>query len=1050
MTTFDRYTDNLDPEFDDFLSDAFTDAAVTPVAHSPADTLSEDDTTWWDGDPTDIPTPTAPSPEIPTEPVPILDDEIDDADWQRFLGSETAPTADEAATADAFQIRPATPPTVGQESAPDRRRHRGYGPPEERAKRAAAHDRAEHRLAERFSRDKKQLQLRLRGTLGHLTRTDKTTTAWFVQAPAAWTMRSTERQKAAIEAEARVLSMLQNLGVERLHRRTVRASWPVAEWARAHDAWASPPPDVPDALSWSDYLVGQQHALMATGPTLKYRYWGIELPSRTGLATAVDKFASAVDRGPMARLWPSRQLNEWADAIFGRETDELNELLSELGRILGSDGVWAHPANSAELDYLLRRSATIGLPLHPAGIGAYAGHGEWETSDIIGLVDAAQPTIVPGDGYTTISGVVDGEQVTAAVIVVTIGRMGELEIPEAMLPWQVLGDGLGEPLEHSERINLWSRERARRSLKYQQDRIEAQFKHYSVEHDETPPLELMQQHALIRQIISDIDHDHTGLANRVEGWWRIAVVGSTPEDARNKVSRLRNLYEPQIQLEVEDGQFQLLREFIPGEPLANIAHRRRMSVVAASAGMAAVSDRLGDRTGVLLGTTASIEPKPFALDLWAGPERKHSSGFTPIVGTLGSGKSDLAAMTIYQAVRAGAYGVILDPSGPMSRMATIPELAPYTRVYELTRTNRPGLLNLYRIIRDPLPTDGAYDPTLPEFATTADPKAAASARYEADLRAAPAMRINEVVTVLTGMLPADLYNDQIARAVIRRAASEVGGGRDHHLGEVLDAIATLASKATDAEERKAARAVHEVLAMMRDLPEAQVLFPAEGDLGGFDEIGDERLTILTLPGLQLASPDGSEELDLRARMATPLLHIAGWQMSRLIYDRPPRERKIACIDEDKYVDATGIGRTLNLRIATDSRKYNLRALVCSQTPDPFVGLDNGEGDDKSSLANEVFIGDLAGDEHAICKALRLLKLPAGHGYEELLASLGGGGEDTYDEDAPTNRRDNYARRFIVKAADDREIVRIDWSAFVHLAHVRRALNSSPTEWGGTR
>ena len=82
----------------------------------------------------------------------------------------------------------------------------------------------------------------------------------------------------------------------------------------------------------------------------------------------------------------------------------------------------------------------------------------------------------------------------------------------------------------------------------------------------------------------------------------------------------------------------MLREFIPGEPQANIANKRHMDVEAVAAGMATVSDRIGDRRGVVLGETGSISPRPVIWDLFAAHEIKHKSGLTPIVAVPGSGR----------------------------------------------------------------------------------------------------------------------------------------------------------------------------------------------------------------------------------------------------------------------------------------------------------------------------------------------------------------------------------------------------------------------------
>ncbi|MBF6215674.1 ATP-binding protein [Nocardia puris] len=899
--------------------------------------------------------------------------------------------------------------------------------------RAAAHKRA--------TRERKNVRLRLIGTMGSITRTRTASTVWFVQRPGPWNMRPSATQERYIQNEALVLANLAEAGVTSLHRRVVRTPWPVRQWAQAHDRWADPIPDVPGALSWADYLRGQQHAMLWDNPTLKGRYWGIELPARSTTAKVLDGIAQSLSG---TTDWPvigrgAAALRAWADDAFAREEKALAEHLEHLEQIMSGQGVHARLANPAEMDYLLRRSATIGLPLDVEGV--IAGAGDWDEMDVAAIEDLADVTVTPGDGYTTVSGLVDGQRYTGYVIVLTVGRMGQLPIPERMLPWQVLGDPSGEPLEWNERIKLVPKALTIATMRRQANKIESQYDHYRVEHDENPPQELHEQYQMSQQIISDVEEDHSGLSVRTEGWYRVAVVGATPEQARRKAAMLREMYAPQISLEIEHGQYQLLREFIPGEPLANVAHCRRMSVRALSAGMAAVGDRIGDRTGVVIGQTASIAPRPAVWDLFAAHERKHKSGLTPIVAVPGSGKTFLAGMIVYQAVRAGAYAVILDPSGPLRELAFLPEFRDIADVHALTgRASRPGSLNPYRVIVDPQPDDPEYSPDHPDFRRDSDPRAAAQAKYEADVRAAAAERISVAVSVLKMMLPPARLRLEWAESVLWTAANMVGGERHHNLREVLDAIKRIADTDENVEVKTCARNILQDLEVMSQLAEARVLFPdrdAVGEPDNFDH--DYRLTILTMPGLQLP-PEGVDpsQWTPQQRMTAPLMHMAAWLANRLIYEKPRQVRKVLFLDENKYLESTGAGRTLNLRIARDSRKYKVRALVCSQLPDDYLGLDGT--DDKSALTYEVIVGDLGANAHAIEGALKLLNLPVGQGFERLLAGLGGGGEDTLDEDTDTSFQDQ-ARRFVVKMADDIELIRSDWTHFVHLAHVFAALKA---------
>ncbi|EME19369.1 ATP-binding protein [Rhodococcus triatomae] len=946
-----------------------------------------------------------------------------------------------------------TSPTVIPATEPEQAEPAGKG--KKRSKKRGRHADPEAEITrqmtaakKRNDRERKAVRLALIGVEGNVTRTRRQSTAWFVQPPGPWNMRPVGKQRRYIQNEALVVANLAESGVTGLHRRLVRTPWPVRQWAQSHDAWAEPIADVPGALSWADYLRGQQHAMLWGNPTQKGRYWGVELPPRSVLAQGLDtvgQWLVPVIDAPLLGSF-ARLVVKWAREAFLNEQKAIADHLATIERHLSGQGVNAKPANAAQMDYLLLRSASLGLPLDADGV--ISGGGDWEESDVAALEDLTNLELTPGDGYTTVRGQVGGRDYTGYAIVLTVGRMAPLPIPEKMLPWQVIGDPSGEPLEWSERVTLKTKGQTLRNLRRLTDRIESQFDHYTVEHDQVAPPELAEQHALAQQVISDIEEDHSGLSVRTEGFYRVLVVGSTPEEAKEKVSLLQEMYSPRIRLEHEHGQYQLLREFIPGEPLANVAHCRRMNVEALSAGMAAVGDRIGDRTGVVIGQTASIAPRPAVWDLFAAHEKKHKSGLTPIVAVPGSGKTFLAGVLVYQAVRAGAYGVVLDPSGPLKKLAQLPEFRGIAEVQALTgRTSRPGSLNPYRVIVDPRPGDPEYDPASIDYADDADPVAAAQAQYEADVRAAQAERISVAVSVLKMMLTPARIEHEWTETVLQTAANMVGGQRHHNLREVLDAIAHIGADDENVDLRSCARSVHQDLSMMSDLAEARVLFPERGTTGDADDFVADgiRLTVLTMPGLQLP-PEGTDpsQWTPQQRMAGPLMHMAAWMANRLVYELPRYERKVLFLDENKYLEQTGAGRTLNLRIARDSRKYKVRALVCSQLPDDYLGVDGT--DDKSALTYEVIIGDLGGNAHAIDGALKLLNLPAGEGYESLLAGLGGGGEDTLDEDTDTEHLDQ-ARRFVVKMADDIELIRSDWTHFVHLAHVFEALDSRTTRGG---
>ena len=118
------------------------------------------------------------------------------------------------------------------------------------------------------------------------------------------------------------------------------------------------------------------------------------------------------------------------------------------------------------------------------------------------------------------------------------------------------------------------------------------------------------------------------------------------------------------------------------------------------------------------------------------------------------------------------------------------------------------------------------------------------------------------------------------------------------------------------------------------------------------------------------------------------------------------------------------------RLARDSRKFNVRALFASQLAGDLLRVSGF-----ASLVNAVFVGR-TDDEQAQSEALRLLRVPTGVGYEQMLGTLSP--RPRHDD-----RPDDTPRQFVF--ADGHggvEKIRIDLEA-PHLEHVREALDTNP-------
>jgi hypothetical protein len=835
----------------------------------------------------------------------------------------------------------------------------------------------------------------LRSIDGHLVRNGQEVYAWYRLASQRWSFRSDSQRQDLIHAIAGQYAELQGRW---MHLRVTARPYPIRMWAEAHVRNAvGRLPDTPGALSFDDYMIGEQQQLLGHSMAEKEVYLGVQVQTRSMVDRVVERAAPV-----LRRVFPTA-----VDA----ELVAIDAEVEHLDGVIGVAGLEGRPVTAGEMSWLMHRSCSLGLPA-PRNLPATPG-ATWEPEDLASFTDAADFHTEPYAPTLTVRGRTGSNAgVARHVVVLTVGQMHGLRIPEIDDPWVQRSDRLPAGVEWSARIYVRRPEEVAGELQRQMNKVRSQVRHYTDEHDLEPPQSLVRQATRVLEIDDEMTSGFTALGTRVRSWWRVAVSGPTERDALRLAQQLLDLYKPKIAIEHPESQYALAREFIPGEPLSSGAYLRRGSVIWAASAVPTATAEVGDRRGILLGETCTATRRPVAWDPWMAQEIRDSSGLTALVAGLGGGKSFLGGGIVYKTLRSGAYWTLLDPSGPLAKLCELPELRPYARPINLLNA-QPGILNPYRVVAEP---------ELSHFLDEDDPERAW--RREKALTAATRRRL--VLDVLTGVLPFEVARMAKTRIVLLRAVRAVGGRPDAHPGQVFEML-----RRDPSEHHEHAIVVADFLDEMRE--RMSLLIPDKG-ADPYTEVRDDRLTVLTMSGLTLPKDTiGREHWTDAESLGVELLNLAAWLTQRSIYERPRDQRKGVWIDEAFFLSEVPTGRVLMNRFARDSRKWNVRVLLSSQVPADFLKIQGFV-----SLLDSVFVGRLD-DGPAQADALRLLKVPIGVGYEQVVASLGrrpGG-------DRMATERDRAPRQFIFgDGAGGVERVRVDLSG-AHLEHLCTALDTTP-------
>lgn len=721
--------------------------------------------------------------------------------------------------------------------------------------------------------------------------------------------------------------------------RSTPMPYPSFEFARSLDAdTPNPLPDAPGAPSWDEYLGYSQRRLQQTGLDTK-------------LVTL------SVWIGPNPKLAVQQEL------IHGEEhplpdTVRVIEQILKVDKIMSGPGFDAKPISPRQMAFLMHRSLSMGVPapMH-AGVGGEL----WEPDDVAGFFSRREWIYEPLTGSTVkIIAEHHGQTVERHVAVLSVGPMPDVFWPESGKdPWMLVADKLGFPVEWSLAGAMLTKKQLAPAVEFEQNRASSIAAHYA-EHGLVPPPAVGRAIAGATENLDEVTEGDSRASVRFRGPVRLATYAVTEAQCLEQARALVDAYGDRANFDLAHprGQAQLLREFVPGEPWSTVGYQRRIPASYMAAAMPHVSSEVGTPTGPYLAYGTGSARRAMRLDLHYGMEKLQQSGFFTITAEPGAGKSVLTGALAFNAARRGEPTIILDPSGPLARLATMSELKGSARVLDLTASD-PGTLSPYQLVPEPRPEDHTFDDKTPN-----------ELEYQRAVRRAIAERQQLMFDVLRMWLPAALLKesgtDVNLRAAIRNTRRRVvdAGLRDVETNPrwVVEELAKIGGDRTDA-------LVDEINAAA-EFPLGELIMPEHSEPMPASQAEDATLVVVTMPGLEPPPAETDRHLwGSSERYALPLLHLAAFFTARFIYGRARTTRKNVFLDETHLMGVWGSGRALMVRLSRDSRKWNTAVGAASQHPDDHLSIGRID-----ALQGMAFVGRLT-KESAAERACQLLSCP---------------------------------------------------------------------------
>lgn len=742
--------------------------------------------------------------------------------------------------------------------------------------------------------------------------------AWFEIPITGWDFRLDE------DRESLMMKMAATLGgftSREVHWRVSSSPREIQDWAKVHHH------DAPAPLGkvWEDYLVRVQTSQSGKLPQ-KRVFIGVSLQKKgtgahlAGLVNALPWFAQ--DRKIHAALQP---------------------FLQDLGSVTEAIVEHATPCTPQAVSWLVRRSAAPGLGSPSESLWDQS---EYTAEEIDAVFQAVQRDAAPFGKTTNIQRIHDetGDVESAHVVVLSMSRLREMDIPQTHAPWLQILDSLPFPCEVSMRAAIHPLETTSRKLRLNLQKIASQEAHYR-EHDMDPPAALAAQREKTLIAESELDNPHLGIAVRTSVWPRILVSGPTPEVARERAKIVAtHLGRIATVAEVIDQQANL-NAFIPGNNAPTPSMTCHLPAVTLAASLPSAGSSWGDIHGIPVGRTAGTSSAPAFFAPWAATE-KSNSGLVAIAGAQGSGKTMLASILAVVGTMSGALGDVLDPSGQLQSMAKVEGLKDHVTVIDLL-DGQDGALSPFAVVLDPLPEH--FD----------DPK-----EFEDRKNLARSQRRSLVSSMILRILPPRLMDNELTEIVLMQALDRVPMVPSSSLEMVLDVLSNRNRGDDDIDEEMFVHRQKIGLALksIKDTDVSRLIMPAAPER----QQQTQAVTIWSLRGLKF--PQDNAPVDPDERIGLAVLTSAAHMVLNRLYFRPRDQRKFILLDECRVLTMTSAGTQLISAASADSRKHNAAVFLLEQRPTNLVKLG------VTQLLSAAFIGRVTGDEEQLA-ACELLDLP---------------------------------------------------------------------------